>query len=436
MLRSYSIPSVFGKVLCCMFMWSATVALGQQTSTDTTSVATVEKTEGSDAVASKGGISTDAAIIAQGKDIFEGNCQQCHAVHEEVVGPKLSGVYERQSIDWLINFIKYPQKTIESGDEHAVQLYAQYKQYMPNHDFLKDSEIQSILSYIQDQTNKGPAKAAVATTSSEDNEVESNNSTSVWLLKVIIIGLILLLLLVLAVLVMLIGFLSARLKGDELSAGDAEVLSNRFSLAKILKSPAFGGIVAFVFIAIIAKVVVEGIITIGVQQGYAPEQPIPFSHKLHAGKYEIECQYCHTGVEKSKSANIPSLNICMNCHNSIRTTSPNIQKIYAYLEKDEPIQWVRVHNLPDLAYFNHSQHVKVAGLECQNCHGPIQEMEIVRQSSLLTMGWCIDCHRETDVNAKGNEYYDNLLELHNAKGHKEALKVENIGGLECSKCHY
>ncbi len=434
MLRSQSIPSVLGTILCCVFMWSTTLVFGQDTPPDSTSATPEEKTEEADAGASAGGLSTDAAIIAQGKGIFEGNCQQCHAVHEQVVGPKLAGIYERQSTEWLINFIKYPQKVIESGDAHAVELYNQYKQYMPNHDFLKDAEIMSILAYVQDETKKGPAVATAG--GGEAGTTQAAEAENTGLLKFIIIGLAALLVLVLGVLVMLIGVLQARLKQDKLGTSDQEVLENNFSLAKIMRSPAFGGIVTFVFIAIVAKVVIEGIITIGVQQGYAPEQPIPFSHKLHAGKYEIDCKYCHTGVEKSKNANIPSLNICMNCHNSIRTTAPNIQKIYAYLENDEPVQWVRVHNLPDLAYFNHAQHVKVAGLDCENCHGPIQEMEIVRQSSLLTMGWCIDCHRETDVNAKGNEYYDNLLELHEAKGNKNALKVENIGGLECSKCHY
>jgi hypothetical protein len=138
-------------------------------------------------------------------------------------------------------------------------------------------------------------------------------------------------------------------------------------------------------------------------------------------------------VYKGKSASIPSANICMNCHNAIQTSSPQIQKIYTAIEKDTPIEWVRVHNLPDFAYFNHSQHTNVGGVECQTCHGQIQTMEVVQQVSPLTMGWCIDCHRETTVNTEGNDYYDKLLALHNSK---EPLKVGNIGGLECSKCHY
>src|SRR4029079_1665939 len=111
------------------------------------------------------------------------------------------------------------------------------------------------------------------------------------------------------------------------------------------------------------------------------------------------------------------------------------QILFAYAN-NKPIEWVRIHNLPDLAYFNHSQHVNVAGVECQTCHGPIQEMEVVRQYSLLTMGWCIDCHRKTNVSNEGNAYYDKLMQVHEAQKGKGSMKVEDIGGLECSKCHY
>ncbi len=188
-------------------------------------------------------------------------------------------------------------------------------------------------------------------------------------------------------------------------------------------------------ILLLGKATIDGLYGIGIHQGYAPTQPIAFSHKLHAGDYKIDCNYCHTGVYKGKGANIPSANICMNCHNSIKQGSPEIQKIYRAIEKDEPIQWVRVHNLPDFAYFNHSQHTKVGGLDCTNCHGEVAQMEVIQQRSSLTMGWCIDCHRKTDVNSEGNAYYDKLLEVH-GKNNKVAMKVKDIGGLECSKCHY
>jgi mono/diheme cytochrome c family protein len=387
------------------------------------------------APSNNGGIPSDPNVISQGMGLFNGNCKQCHAVHDKVVGPALKNVWERKPVSWIINFVKYPQKTIESGDEYAVSLYKQYNQFMPNHDFLQDAEIVAILAYVKDESGKGPVVPAPGdkTTSGEQPSEAGTNSN---LLIAIIVGLLVLLVIIVGVMFLLVSVLTKYIRQEkELTEEEQEYLSQRFNLGKIIRSPAFIGIVAFIFLNVAAKTSVDSIFSIGVQQGYAPEQPIQFSHKLHAGYYEIDCKYCHSTVEKSKSANIPSANVCMNCHNSIRTTSPEIQKLYTYIENDEPIQWIRVHNLPDLAYFNHSQHVKVAGLECQRCHGQIQEMEVVQQHSLLTMGWCIDCHRETEVKTQGNAYYDRLVEMHKATD-KEPLRVENIGGLECSKCHY
>jgi len=180
---------------------------------------------------------------------------------------------------------------------------------------------------------------------------------------------------------------------------------------------------------------IDKVMGVGIQQGYSPRQPIAFSHKLHAGDHQINCNYCHTSVYKGASANIPSANICMNCHSQIKKESTEIQKIYRAIEKNRPIEWVRVHNLPDLAYFNHSQHTKVGGVECQTCHGPIETMEGVAQYSPLTMGWCIDCHRNTPLNTEGNAYYDNLVKLHEKQSSGSFIVASN-GGTECSKCHY
>ena len=188
------------------------------------------------------------------------------------------------------------------------------------------------------------------------------------------------------------------------------------------------------------KSVIDGLYHIGVQQDYQPTQPIAYSHKLHAGDYAIPCQYCHTGVMDSKNASIPSANICMNCHSAIvkmtgvDEPSVEIQKIYDAVENNKPIEWVRVHNLPDLAYFNHAQHYNIGKVECQTCHGPIETMEVVKQYENLTMGWCIDCHRTT-VLQTDNAYYDKLVELHD-HADKGEMTVKDIGGLECAKCHY
>jgi hypothetical protein len=127
-------------------------------------------------------------------------------------------------------------------------------------------------------------------------------------------------------------------------------------------------------------------------QGYAPEQPIPFSHKLHAGENKIACAYCHAGVEKSKHATIPAVNVCMNCHKVVKTDSPHIQKLTQAYQANQPIEWIRVHELPDFVYFPHKRHV-AKGISCETCHGNVKEMARVEQKMPLTMGWCMECHR-------------------------------------------
>lgn len=371
-----------------------------------------------------------------GEGVFNANCSQCHAIHEQVVGPALKNVWQRwPSMEALYTFIKYPQKVIDSGESaHATALYKKYKQYMPNHDFLSDAELAGLVGYISKKTKEGPP--VVGPGPGEGGDVASSEGLDPGLLTAIITGLSVILIGVLVALALLISVLAKNLSTkDGLTEDELLDVENEFSLKRFVTHPAFIGIAAFIFISVAGQQTLDGLFNVGVQRGYAPEQPIPFSHKLHAGYYEIDCKYCHTGVEKSKSANIPSANICMNCHNAIRQESPNMQLIYKAIENDEPIQWVRVHNLPDLAYFNHSQHVKVGGIECETCHGDIKNMEVVQQHSLLTMGWCINCHRETEINAD-NKYYDRLTKMHEASDAKEPLHVEDMGGLECSKCHY
>lgn len=391
------------------------------------------------------GIPTDEAIISSGKTLYDNNCKVCHAVHEQVVGPALKEVYVRRPLPWLNSFIKNSQQVIQSGDAYAVDLYNKFnKTLMPSFDF-SDDEVLSILAYIKAETAKGPATAQAQGTdaaSAAGGQQAVGDSAVSGYVNAILIALVVVLILILVVLAILISVVSKyiRQKGN-LDEADQEIVDQKFDFSKFVKSPGFIWIVTFIFTAIVLKSVIDGLFSIGVQKGYAPTQPIAFSHKLHAGQYEIDCNYCHTGVRISKSANIPSPNICMNCHSTITKIpgtdelSPEIKKIHDAVENNQPIEWVRVHNLPDLAYFNHAQHVEVGGVECQTCHGPIEEMEVVKQHTNLTMGWCIDCHRTTDVNTQGNAYYDELVELHSKK-HNVPMKVEDIGGLECAKCHY
>ena len=385
--------------------------------------------------------SFDESIVKNGESLFKGNCTVCHAIDEVIIGPALRDIHERRNQEWIYAFIKNSQKVIKSGDEYAVELYNQYnKTLMTSFDF-SDEELDAILTYIKDESSK-EVEVLVADASLSTGDVQGGSSVASdnFYLS---IGLNLFLLIIIIFVLFKFTNLSKKYvilkdsqsKGKLLDDKDLEVVQNRFDFKKFLRSNKFVGIASFIFIGVFVKSCIDGLYTVGIQQNYQPTQPIAFSHKVHAGQYEIDCNYCHTGVNISKSANIPSVNICMNCHNAINTDKPEIQKILTAYEENRPIEWVRVHNLPDLAYFNHKQHVAVGGLDCATCHGPIEEMDVVYQYSELTMGWCINCHRETEVNAKGNDYYKKLVELHKSSS-KKPMKVEDIGGLECSKCHY
>ena len=384
--------------------------------------------------------SFDPSIVKNGESLFKGNCTVCHAINEVVIGPALRDVHERQSEEWIYAFIKNSQKVIKSGDEYAVNLYNEYnKTLMTSFDF-SDEELNAILTYIKDESTKEVQVVVADVSDASGQAVDSSINSNNFYLS---LGLNLFLLLVIIFILFRFTNLSKKyvllqdnqLKGKLLDDDDKEIVDSGFNIKEFIKSNRVVGIASFLFIGIFVKSCIDGLYTVGIQQNYQPTQPIAFSHKVHAGQYEIDCNYCHTGVNISKSANIPSVNICMNCHNAINTDKPEIQKILTAYEENRPIEWVRVHNLPDLAYFNHKQHVAVGGLDCATCHGPIEEMDVVYQYSELTMGWCINCHRETEVSSKGNDYYKKLVELHNSSS-KKPMTVEDIGGLECSKCHY
>ena len=384
--------------------------------------------------------SFDPSIVKNGESLFKGNCTVCHAINEVVIGPALRDVHERQSEEWIYAFIKNSQKVIKSGDEYAVNLYNEYnKTLMTSFDF-SDEELNAILTYIKDESTKEVQVVVADVSDASGQAVDSSINSNNFYLS---LGLNLFLLLVIIFILFRFTNLSKKyvllqdnqLKGKLLDDDDKEIVDSGFNIKEFIKSNRVVGIASFLFIGIFVKSCIDGLYTVGIQQNYQPTQPIAFSHKVHAGQYEIDCNYCHTGVNISKSANIPSVNICMNCHNAINTDKPEIQKILTAYEENRPIEWVRVHNLPDLAYFNHKQHVAVGGLDCATCHGPIEEMDVVYQYSELTMGWCINCQRETEVSSKGNDYYKKLVELHNSSS-KKPMTVEDIGGLECSKCHY
>ncbi len=384
-------------------------------------------------------IPTEPAAVSAGEALFNANCKACHRVKQKLVGPALAGVEERApSIDWIIRFVKNSSAVIASGDEYAVNLYNEYnKTQMTAFSSFKNEDVLNILAYVQSEASK--ADTPPPTPGGDQAQTPGGGGVSDEYINIILIGMAIILALLLTILGFLVSALKRFLDQKELSEEDREVVHSPISTGSIFKSKGFIFIVVFLVTALAFKGVIGALFSIGIQKGYAPRQPIAFSHKIHAGQYEIDCKYCHTGVMKGKSATIPSVNVCWNCHNQIRegsiTGQTEIAKIVKAYETNTPIEWVRIHNLPDLAYFNHAQHVNVGGQECQTCHGPVETMDVVRQHSLLTMGWCIDCHRQTDVNTRGNAYYDNLVELH-SQSKKGPMKVEDIGGLECSKCHY
>ncbi len=393
---------------------------------DTTSTAA-----GADAKAAGGAVAGDVAL---GQTVFEANCASCHAVHSVVIGPALKDITKRKDIAWIKKWIKNPAAVIASGDPYAVKLAAEYKGagVMSAFASLKEAEVDAILAYVE--TAPEPPKPGAGGTSKVPSDGSGVSSTFVNFILIVFVFILILLVVVLGlILSVLKKYLST--KEDTFNDDEKYLANQSFGLEPVIKSTGFLFVVGFLVFGLLGKATLDNLMAIGIQQGYAPKQPIPFSHKLHAGKYKIDCNYCHTGVRNSKNANIPSTNICMNCHSHIKTDSPKLEPLRNAVKNGTPIEWVRIHNLPDLAYFNHSQHVKVGGIECQTCHGPIEKMEVVQQYSPLTMGWCINCHRQTVVKTEGNAYYDKLVEVHKHNGQKE-LKVKDIGGIECSKCHY
>ncbi len=400
----------------------------------------------------------DAGDPVQGKALFNTNCAACHNLDKKMVGPALrhfeARLADEEGLDreWIYKWIRNSSAVIKSGDAYAKKIYDEYGgAAMTPYPQLSDTDLNNILAYTAQE--KAAPPAAVATTTEAPKE-EGLGFTN----KLVLGGL--------AVLFGLLAFAFylvnrtlrrfAKAKGVDLPEG-----ASRTPLWQAFIKNQFLVLIAAIFLLLASAYFAFGyFMQIGIDQGYQPVQPIHYSHKIHAGDNAIDCKYCHSSARVSKTSGIPSLNVCMNCHKSIYEVAEStateeyskefydgeIKKLYAavgwddaeqqYTGETQPVKWVRIHNLPAFAYFNHSQHVSVAGLECQECHGPVEEMEIMYQHSPLTMGWCIDCHRKTDVNVKDNEYYTKIHEALSEKYGVEQLTVAQMGGLECGKCHY
>ncbi|MCH2034714.1 MAG: c-type cytochrome [Tenacibaculum sp.] len=398
----------------------------------------------------------DEARQKAGRKLFNANCASCHKLNKRATGPALGGVEERRENEWLKKWIRNNAALRASGDADAIALYEEWNQSnMTAFPQLTDQNIDDILYYTT-VGDPGPKKEV---TGYENGGVDKQDQAPKWLIWILAGAIV--------VAFLMIGSLLktvSELKGAPKTPG---LLGQAAELWEGIKKNTFLHVLFVIFAALITAYVLFGtLFKVGVDQGYQPVQPILFSHKIHAGDNKIECQYCHSAAKHSKHSGIPSLNVCMNCHKNIAEVAEGtkvvledggrvvgkaeldkeIAKIYEHVgwDKDKleytgntkPIEWVRIHNLPDFAYFNHSQHVTVAGVKCQKCHGPVEEMEELYQYSPLTMGWCIDCHKETNVDLKGNEYYAKIHADLAKKYGVEQVTIAQLGGKECGKCHY
>ena len=402
-------------------------------------------------------LSAFAQDAAKGKEIFNTNCAACHKLDGKATGPALRDVAAKYDKEWLLNWIKNSGELIKSGDAQAVKVFEENNKVpMPAFPQLSDEDIDNILAYTSEQAPAAPAAvpgapvAATGDVAADDSGVSNN----------IILGVLSLVMMMLVVMLFLVNNMLTKITG----AKGLEVAQKDRSVMNIFKAYAknqFLVLVSAILLLLVSAYFAYGwMMQIGVDQGYEPVQPIHYSHRIHAGENGIDCKYCHSAARVGKHSNIPSLNVCMNCHKNIsevaETTATEeyskafydgeIAKLYdavgwdkslqKYTGKTKPVKWVRIHNLPDHVYFNHAQHVTVAGVECQTCHGPVEEMEIMKQHSPLTMGWCINCHRETNVKVEDNAYYKKIHEELSKKYGVSQLTAAQMGGLECGKCHY
>jgi mono/diheme cytochrome c family protein len=405
--------------------------------------------------------------VAKGKEIFNANCAACHKLDAKATGPALRGVAGKYDKEWLYKWIKNSGELIKSGDALAIKVFEENnKVAMTAFPQLSNEDIDNILAYTSE-----PAPAPVEVAPAAGAQTATNES---GISNNIILGALSLVMLMLVVMLFLVNNMLTKIAG----AKGVEIVKKNRSLMGLFNAFAKNQFLvlvsAILFLLVSAYFAYGYLMQIGVDQGYEPVQPIHYSHRIHAGENGIDCKYCHSAARVSKHSNIPSLNVCMNCHKNIsevaETTATEeyskafydeqIAKLYdavgwdkslqKYTGKTKPVKWVRIHNLPDHVYFNHSQHVTVAGVECQTCHGPVEEMEIMKQHAPLTMGWCINCHKERKIDVENNPYYEKLhAKIKEEKDNKSStyskyftkdgkidISPAQNGALECSKCHY
>ncbi len=392
-----------------------------------------------------------------GKALYFSKCASCHILGKDATGPNLVGVEDRWggNIDQIKVWIHDWSKAIAAGYPRAVEVQmfdgnkgSSMTQFGSG---ISDAEIDAILKYIREW------KPVVAETTETGTSKSSNQNA-------VIFGVISLILAIIALILMQVN---SNLKK---MSDDAEGIV-RPDNVPFYKNKVYIAMITILLFVVGGYYVTKGAIGLGRQKGYQPVQPIYYSHKVHAGINQVNCLYCHGSAWESKTAGVPSVNICMNCHKAIDKYSKGpklynengdeingtaeIEKLYKAAafdpknpskwdpSKAKPIEWVKIHNLPDHVYFNHSQHIRAGKVQCQTCHGEITAMDEVKQVSELSMGWCVNCHRQTKVDfdyseGKGNKFYSIYEKFHNdiKAGKMDSVTVKDIGGLECQKCHY
>jgi cytochrome c551/c552 len=398
---------------------------------------------------------SNVSVAQDGRGIFQTNCASCHALDKRLTGPALRGFEARgpwadrkELYKWVHNPAGYMAK-----DPYTQGLKAEYGVVMSAFPSLSEKEIDAIADYI----SKAPAPAAAGSGSgaagggemTQDQKGQENDNT-------LLFGILTLILAVIALILLQVNSNLKKLSDDAEGVPSHEPVP-------FYRNKAYIYLITLLLFVVGGYYVIQGAIGLGRTKDYQPAQPIYYSHKVHAGQNQISCLYCHGGAMEGKHANIPSTNVCMNCHMAINeyagpdmfaedgskiNGTAEIKKLYDYAGWDEgqrkyvntgkPVEWVRIHNLPDHVYFNHSQHVNAGKVQCQTCHGPIQQMGEAKQFADLSMGWCVNCHRETKVQFTTNKFYSIYEKFHEdlKKNPSDSITVEKIGGTECQKCHY
>lgn len=399
-----------------------------------------------------------ANSIAQGtpdgKALFKANCSSCHTNTEKKgTGPGLQGVLDRiPGGNWKYDWVHNSSAMVKAGDDYATRIYGEYKTVMTAFPQLTNEEIDAILAYA----HAGPP-VVVADPNLPPLPPGETEESNPWFLIAIIFGILLILITTLRYAKLHLQNAVREKEGQQEEPIKPFMQASRIWVNNNKKLVALIGVLFFGWLVVKGWYTLKAVgvyaeeVKPGVWEGYHPSQPINFSHKIHAGDNAIQCQYCHSTVEKSKTASIPSAMTCMNCHKAISETAnpgskEEIQKIYdatgfnpdlgMYSNTPKPLQWNKVHVLPDHVFFSHQQHVVVGGVACEQCHGDVKKMGTVEQQRPLTMGWCVDCHRNTPLKMEGNGYYTELHEKMKEKYKGQPITVAMAGGIECGRCHY